>query len=77
MVEEVEHLCKLEFSLAFALIVLACNIGKVCAIAFLLWKYRAPLLVTIGDAIASFLEEPDPTTKGRPSRQQPQYQLLM
>jgi len=28
------------------------------------WKLKEPTLVTIGDAVASFLYDPDPTTKG-------------
>jgi hypothetical protein len=28
------------------------------------WKLKEPTLVTVGDAVASFLYDPDPTTKG-------------
>jgi hypothetical protein len=28
------------------------------------WKLNEPTLVTIGDAVASFLKDPDPTTEG-------------
>ena len=43
--------------------VVACNICKAIVFVYLLFFNFEPL-ITIGDAIASFLDEPDPTTKG-------------
>ena len=56
--------CELNFSLQIALAVLICNLGKVTAmcLAFYGFQKRKPLLTT-GDAIASFLQHPDPVTK--------------
>ena len=58
--------CQLLFSMPVALIVLACNCIKVVCM-FLSAKsvHRRDVLLTVGDAVASFLTRPDPTTRGR------------
>ncbi|KAF4628836.1 hypothetical protein G7Y89_g9316 [Cudoniella acicularis] len=45
------------------LIVIAANAAKACIMILTILKLKAPTLVTVGDAVASFLEVPDPTTK--------------
>lgn len=65
LVEKVDENCKLQFSLIIALAVLVCNAVKLLCMVFILWRCEGKYLVTLGDAIASFLEEPDPETKGR------------
>ncbi|KUJ12911.1 uncharacterized protein LY89DRAFT_721741 [Mollisia scopiformis] len=64
MVELVEEECQLNFSLSIMLIVIAFNVLKACLMILTALKINEPTLVTIGDAIASFLQEPDPTTEG-------------
>lgn len=62
--EKVDEQCKLNFSLAIALIVITCNITTVICMIFTVWRRRDSALVTLGDAIESFLETPDSSTRG-------------
>lgn len=59
-----EAQCKLELSLAIILIVVVCNLVKAFCIGFVAWEKNTNPLVTVGDAIASFLRHPDPSTEG-------------
>ncbi|KAH0842981.1 hypothetical protein FOPE_07835 [Fonsecaea pedrosoi] len=62
--EPVESQCHLHFSLILMSVVLAFNILKVVGIAYVtFWLGEAPL-VTVGDALQSFLCNPDSTTEG-------------
>lgn len=63
MSQNVEEKCTLHFSRGILLVVIACNAIKLGCLLWTLWRYKQPTLVTLGDAIASFLEEPDPTTR--------------
>ena len=63
--EREEDHCKLEFSIAIMIIVIICNGTKALCIGLLVWKKDLRPLTTLGDAIASFLEEPDSATKGQ------------
>ena len=58
-----EH-CRLQFSAAIMVIVIIANLIKTVCMGFIAWQRPAQALVTIGDAIASFLNEPDTTTIG-------------
>ena len=65
--EVVPPLCKLEYAGLLVGIVLICNaIKTVCMTitAWKLWRLDNPIIVTVGDAVATFLERPDETTKG-------------
>lgn len=65
--EKVPPLCKLEYGSLLVVIVLICNIVKTICMsitAWKLWRLDNPVLATIGDATASFLEKPDQTTSG-------------
>lgn len=66
LVEQVEETCRLQFNLPIALSVIISNLIKaVCmALTLVLYKNHAAL-VTIGDAVASFLDHPDPETRNR------------
>jgi len=66
IVEQVEEFCKLQFSFSIALAVIISNIVKVACIAATLFICgdHAPL-VTVGDVVATYLDEPDPTTRNR------------
>ncbi|KAF3009632.1 hypothetical protein E8E13_007344 [Curvularia kusanoi] len=58
---------EVQMSLTFLMVVIVCNAIKVGCLVFLLWKGTddaKPPLVTIGDAISSFLEAPDSSTRG-------------
>ena len=57
-----EH-CKLQFSLTIMIVVMVCNMIKTVCMAMISWKQDPEPLVTLGDAIASFLDQPDVTTK--------------
>jgi hypothetical protein len=56
--------CTISANTTMFIIVIVCNVVKLAclAISITAWKFR-PLAV-IGDAIASFMERPDPTTDG-------------
>ncbi|KAJ5494808.1 hypothetical protein N7463_010895 [Penicillium fimorum] len=59
-----EEKCQLLFSPTFSLVVLVCTSVKVACIVFVARRERAHRLLTIGDAISSFLSNPDPFTTG-------------
>lgn len=46
------------------IVVIVCNFCKLIVTGYISWKRPPEPLVTIGDAVASFLDEPDLTTKG-------------
>ncbi|PWY87377.1 hypothetical protein BO70DRAFT_287518 [Aspergillus heteromorphus CBS 117.55] len=58
-----EH-CELQFSPMIALLVLACNIVKIVCMFLTARTDRRDIFLTVGDAVASFLTRPDPTTAG-------------
>lgn len=60
---EEEH-CKLEFSLAIMIVVIICNTMKAICMGIIAWKHDTEPLVTLGDALASFLDRYDTTTRG-------------
>lgn len=62
MVEEVVEHCSLSFSLPIMITVITANVLKFSVMLLTVWKLRNRPLVTIGDAVASFLEVPDLTT---------------
>lgn len=64
MVEEVKEKCKLSFSVGIMVVVIAANAAKSAIMILTFLRLKEPTLVTIGDAMASFLEVPDPTTAG-------------
>lgn len=62
--EKVPESCTLNYNLSFALVVIVCNFIKVLTMSSTLWLYRTPTLITTGDAINSFLTQPDEMTLG-------------
>ena len=56
--------CKVQFSLGIMIAVIACNLVKACGMIMTVVRSREPTLVTLGDAIDSFLRIPDSTTIG-------------
>lgn len=59
-----EETCQLVFSLPICLVVIACNLVKLICTLFTARDGRDEVLVTTGDAIASYLTYPDRTTEG-------------
>ncbi|KAK0118615.1 hypothetical protein ONS96_011706 [Cadophora gregata f. sp. sojae] len=59
-------MCQLQYSLVIMLAVLLANMTKVVCIVYILTTHVDTVLATIGDAISSFLEIPDPVTINRP-----------
>jgi hypothetical protein len=58
--------CQLQYSLIIMLCVLTANFIKMTCILLALHLHFEPVLATLGDAISSFLANPDPYTAGRP-----------
>lgn len=56
--------CSLELNGILLVVVLGLNVISVLATAAALFIHRGEPLVTLGDAITSFLRQPDPTTRG-------------
>ncbi|PVH88666.1 hypothetical protein DL98DRAFT_580231 [Cadophora sp. DSE1049] len=55
--------CEFNFSPSLMTAVIVCNVIKILCLGLILWRHRTSTLVTTGDAIASFLDTPDPVTK--------------
>ncbi|KAJ5109388.1 hypothetical protein N7456_006063 [Penicillium angulare] len=55
--------CSIFYQVPIALTVIICGVIKVICMLLLLRINRVELLLTIGDAISSFLQRPDPTTR--------------
>ena len=62
--ERVKEECSLAFHRGLGLAVIACNLIKATCMCFTLFWMRRPGFITIGDAIESFLDSPDPHTEG-------------
>ena len=60
--ERTAEKCKVQFSLGIMTIVICCNLVKACSMIMAVVRSREPTLVTLGDAVDSFLRTPDPTT---------------
>ena len=64
MSERIQESCGFSINLAAMLVVILCNLGKVIAMAYISFGNLEEPLITIGDAVSSFLENPDRTTNG-------------
>ena len=62
--EVTDEKCKVQFSLDIMIVVICCNLIKACCMIMTVVRSREPTLVTLGDAVDSFLRAPDPTTIG-------------
>ncbi|KAK4561390.1 hypothetical protein LTR86_004707 [Recurvomyces mirabilis] len=58
-------LCRLKFSVNILIVVIVMNACKCLVMLLTLWRGKEVPLVTVGDALASFLQEPDSLTEGR------------
>ena len=64
--QPVSHRCHIKVVPLFLIIVVICNCIKIfCFVATLLTTQREPILLTTGDAVQSFLKEPDPAMQCR------------
>ncbi|KAH8591808.1 hypothetical protein B0O99DRAFT_631704 [Bisporella sp. PMI_857] len=63
---DIGSMCQLQYSLIIMITVLIANMTKFGVIFYFLWSSHEPVLATIGDGIASYLERPDPITTGYP-----------
>ena len=59
-----EENCRLQFSLTILILVIICNFVKAACMTLMVYQHDSEPLVTLGDAIASFLNEPDSATQG-------------
>jgi hypothetical protein len=55
---------RIQISLHFMIVVIAMNLFKLIVMIYVILTDRSEYIVTLGDATASFLRRPDPTTKG-------------
>ncbi|XMA11573.1 hypothetical protein WAI453_004364 [Rhynchosporium graminicola] len=62
--QKVEDQCRLQFAVPIMIAVLTCNFVKLLCMVVTIWICREPTLVTLGDALSSFLEIPDQNTAG-------------
>ena len=62
--EKTAEKCKVQFSLWIMIVVICCNLVKACCMVMTVVRSREPTLVTLGDAVDSFLSIMDPTTRG-------------
>lgn len=60
--EKIEESCQLFVNIPICVIVIICNIIKLVCMFLATQEDRYEVLITIGDAITSFLQRPDPTT---------------
>lgn len=65
MTKDADQHCQFYFSLPICLTVIACNIVKVSCMCMAARTRRREVLLTVGDSLSSFLENPDATTEGR------------
>ncbi|KAH8429848.1 uncharacterized protein LDX57_007519 [Aspergillus melleus] len=65
LIKEAEEHCQLFFSPPIAIVVIICNATKVICMLLTTRGKRRDLMLTVGDALSSFLTRPDSTTRGR------------
>ncbi|KAJ0424724.1 hypothetical protein BJY00DRAFT_309141 [Aspergillus carlsbadensis] len=63
LIKEADGQCELNFNLPSCLAVISCNIMKIVCMYLAARTGHKGILLTIGDALASFLDNPDVTTK--------------
>lgn len=62
--ERMDERCSLQFSMHIMVAVIICNAVKSVCMFYTVCKSKENPLVTVGDAVSSFLESPDKTTAG-------------
>ena len=61
--EKINAQCEFEANFIVVVIVACCNIVKASVMLYVALRLRGQPLITVGDAVESFLDEPDPTTR--------------
>lgn len=61
--QQAEEHCKVQFSIGILVTVVICNLTKLIVMTFFWWRQPTEPLVALGDAIASFLDTPDPSSR--------------
>lgn len=77
--EDFPQHCTLEYIPTFLAVVAFCNFLKVIsmlATVKILWKENSPILATVGDAVASFLDRPDVYTQSMSLMSLSNYRLV-
>lgn len=64
LAQKVRQFCKLQYSFPLTMVVITFNLVKAAILCYMWFGMREAPILTIGDAIASFLRRPDPYTKG-------------
>lgn len=64
LAEPAPQKCSLEYSETLISITVACNVVKTCVLLYLWLRSKEAPLLTVGDAIASFLRRQDPHSRG-------------
>ncbi|KAJ6188446.1 hypothetical protein N7519_003354 [Penicillium mononematosum] len=64
LAEKVRQFCKLQYSFPLTMVVITFNLVKSAILCYMWFGMREAPILTIGDAITSFLRRPDPYTKG-------------
>ena len=64
MSQPIEEHCQVQFSIVIMAIVIVCNFLKMLCMFLALWRQKSQPLVTLGDAVETFLRHPDPLTEG-------------
>ncbi|KAJ5082659.1 hypothetical protein N7532_011702 [Penicillium argentinense] len=65
LAEKARQYCKLQYSFPLTMVILGFNLVKTVILCYMWFGMREAPILTTGDAIASFLRQPDPYTKGR------------
>ncbi|EEA25403.1 hypothetical protein TMatcc_006373 [Talaromyces marneffei ATCC 18224] len=60
----VDEQCQLLYNMPIGVVIIICNLLKVMCLSFLVNIDRRNLFLTVGDAISSYFQNPDPLTKG-------------
>lgn len=74
--EKAKQNCQIRFSLYFAITVIICNFVKVISMFMTFKTHKHGALITLGDAIESFLDHEDVTTRGLSIYSSDRIQLL-
>lgn len=64
LAEKARQFCKLQYSFPLTMVVITFNLVKSAILCYMWFGMKEAPILTIGDAIASFLRRPDPYTKG-------------
>ncbi|KAF2023861.1 hypothetical protein EK21DRAFT_118353 [Setomelanomma holmii] len=54
--------CQVQFSQTILYVVIVCNVIKLGLMVFILWRLDEETVVTVGDAVQSFIKQPDTST---------------